>query len=143
LLPDSPKDHRKAGIIRSITKVQTNAIELDGCRLDLPKASLIEFTDKGFKIFHPGRRPLTEQEKNLIRNRPVDEKQMEIDCLSDGNVMYWREKAYYHKNNALYLFNGDKNRRLDNQSQIERDPENWMLIDTDVRGELALEYEFI
>jgi hypothetical protein len=57
--------------------------------------------------------------------------------------MYWREKAYYHKNNALYLFNGDKNRRLDNQSQIERDPENWMLIDTDVRGEPALEYEFI
>lgn len=138
-----PENNSHCGKIREVTKVQTNAIKIGESYLEFPRASLLEFTDNGFKIFHPGTRELTEHEKSLIRNEPRDEKQEEIDCLTDGSTMFYRRKAYYRNNNAEYLFGGDKNRRIDSRSQRTVNVDEWRIIDSSIKGELMLEYKFI
>jgi hypothetical protein len=135
---------------REVVKVQTNAVILidpdapgvgelrkkgKGSYLEFPKASLVEVTDKGFKIYDPGSRDLTEDEKAVIRMEPKDSTQDEIDMLVDGSVMFHRRKRYYEAMDFEYLFIGDKNRRINSHDRTK-------VIDSDVKGDLSLEYRF-
>ena len=106
-----------------------------GSFLDFPKASLLEVSDKGFKIFTAGSRDLTKEEKNVIANEPRDKKQEEIDMISDGSTMYWRRKQYYLEKGYDYLFNGTKDKRIDSNDRTK-------VIDSSVKGKLSLEYMF-
>jgi len=121
--------------IKEVVKVQGNGIyfKKDGSPsgkswLDFPKSSLLEITEKGFTIYGVGKRKLTEKEREIISNEPVDKKQDEIDMLTDGSMMFRRRKAYYKEKNADYLFGFFK----DN-----------MIRDNKVRGDKVLEYIFI
>jgi hypothetical protein len=129
---------------RELVKVQTNSwcfktAHKPAAWLDIPKASLLEITDNGFKIYGTGSRPLNAQEKALkdgyeaIRNR----KQEEIDMLSDGSTSYYQEKAYYREHNANYLMGHEKQRGM-------RYCFNTGLVqDDNIKGALELEYQFI
>lgn len=103
--------------------------------LEFPKASLLEVTDKGFKIFEAGRRDLTTEEKSIIANEPKDKKQEEIDLMSDGSAMFWRRKRYYIEKGFEYLYIGDKNKHIDSNDRTK-------VIDSSVKGKLSLEYAF-
>lgn len=48
------KDEFSIGKIRTITKIQTNAIFIDDARWDYPNSKLIEFVDENtFKFYYP------------------------------------------------------------------------------------------
>jgi hypothetical protein len=137
---------KKLPLKREVINVQSNGIHFidptkdrstqkRGSFLDFPKASLLEINEKGFKIFESGRRDLTKEEKGVIANEPRDAKQDEIDIMSDGSTMYWRRKRYYIEKGFEYLFNGDKNKRIDSNDRTK-------VIDSNVKGELSLEYIF-
>jgi hypothetical protein len=127
--------------IKEIGKVQTNAIAFkkgDGLSyLELPPASLLEFTEKGFKIYGIGTRDLTPKEKEVYDNRPIDPKQAEIDAYSDGNTMFYREKSYYQEKGMMHLTCYNKGKHMvwdENNIPKIKDPA--------VKGELNLEYIF-
>ncbi len=140
----------KSGARREVIEVQTNAIVLidpdspnmnklkknwNGSWLEFPKATLVEVTDKGFKMYMPGIRDLTEDEQKVIANEPRDDKQDEIDLLTDGSIMFHQRKRYYEEAGFGYLYIGDKNRRRYNRDKTK-------VVDSSVKGDLSLEYIF-
>jgi hypothetical protein len=130
---------------RKVVAVQTNGVcfvDPDDTNskksfLEFPKASLIEITDKSFKIYTSGLRDLTTEEKKIRDNIPKDTKQEHIDLMTDGSTMYWREKKYYIRNNAEYLM-GNKS-----EQGMRYDFNTSKIYDDNVKGDLSLEYEFI
>jgi len=128
---------------RKIIKVQSNAIVIEKLpgsgkesRLYFPPSSLIEITEKGFKIYYPGKRDLTLQELDCLINQPQDPKQEEIDALSDGNVMFWRREEYFKEHDALYL------RGYKEEKGLKYDFNDGKVRDNKIKGDLALEYIF-
>lgn len=129
--------------IRYVVKIQSNGIYLNedktatkGSFLEYPKASLLEVTEKGFKIFEAGERDLTDEEKKIKENEPKDEEQNKIDMMTDTNTMFYRKKRYYMESGFFYLFGTEKQqgkRYCFNDKKI---------IDDNIKGELSLEYEF-
>lgn len=136
------------GKTRYIVKKQTNGVYLNedktatkGSFLELnAKASLFEANDQGFKIYEAGNRPLTDSEQRILANvpskRPENQKQLEIDMLTDGSSMYWRDKAYYKENNAEYLHGTEYSRGMKYNYNTNT------VTDENVRGEVSLAYEF-
>jgi hypothetical protein len=132
------------GKIRYIVKTQTTGFYLNedknatkGTYLEFPKSSLLEITDKGFKIFLAGKRDLNEQENEVLSNMPKDEEQSKIDIMTDTNVMYYREKTYLIQKGMLYLKGNHAEKGLRFDSNTKK------IIDDSIKGELSLEYEFI
>lgn len=128
---------------RSVIKVQGNAIVIEkvpgaknGSWLYWPPGSLIEITDRGFKIFEAGDRDLTPEEKAIRENEPRDPKQEEIDALSDGSIMFWRQKRYYKEKNALHLFGTETVRGMRYNYNTGK------VRDNRVKGKVSLEYLF-
>ncbi len=79
------EDNPRLNLIRYIVKTQTNGVYLNidkdaknGSWLDFPKSSLFEETEKGFKIFFPIERDLTDEENKIKENEPKDEKQVKL-----------------------------------------------------------------
>jgi len=138
---------KEAKAILVVVKVQTNGVYLAPVEaqdrkswIDFPPASLLEVDDKGFRIYNIGTRPMNVEEQKVWDNVPVDKKQTEIDALSDGSTMFYRERAYFINAGFEYLFGGFTShnlnvKRLDHNSMLVKDPE--------VKGELILEYKFI
>ena len=131
---------------RSIIKVQSNAIVLEkipgvtgvknGSWLEFPPASLVEITENGFKFYYPGDRDLTSQEKEIMDNQPRDEKQEEIDAISDGNTMFWRRESYFKEKDAMHL------RGHEIVHGMRYNFNNGKVTDNKIKGDLALEYVF-
>lgn len=141
--PKKPGSSR-LGVTRYVVKVQTNGVYLNpdknastGSYLEFPPASLVEISDKGFKVYGIGERPLNEKEKEVIANRPRDEKQEYVDAMSDGNTMYYRTKNYYEKSGYGYLFSSEwqKGLRFNSSKNV--------VMDKSIRGPLEMEYEFV
>jgi hypothetical protein len=130
---------------RKVVKVQTNGIyfiDPDDTNsrksyLDFPKATLLEVTEKSFKIYNKGLRDLTAEEKKIKDNAPKDPKQSKIDIMTDGSTMYWREKRYYIQHNAEYLIGNKSERGMRYDFNMNK------VWDDNVKGKLALEYKFI
>jgi Icc-related predicted phosphoesterase len=139
-------NNNKLNVERFIIKTQGNGVYLNqdktalkGSFLEFPKASLFESTEKGFKIFEAGLRDLNETEKEVLNNIPKDDKQAEIDILTDGSVMFYREKEYFKEKGFEYLFGG-------NSTTIRGlyfDTNNNKIRDDSLKGNVILEYEFI
>ena len=130
--------------VRYVVKTQSNGVTLNedinaikGSFLEFPKNSLLEVTDKGFKVFECGERDLTEEEKRIMENQPKDEEQDRIDLMTDMNTMFYRRKAYFNESGYFYLFGTEKIKGKSfnfNKRNIR---------DDEIKGELSLEYEFI
>lgn len=142
------------GKIREVVKIQSNGVyfidpeaenaeELRqkgrGSFLEFPKATLLEITPNGFKIYNKGLRDLTKEEKSIKDGyeKIRDKKQEEIDMLSDGSTSWWRKKRYYIDNNMEYLMGHLT------QKGMRYDYNTGKVWDDNVRGELSLEYDWI
>ena len=134
----------KSGKLRKVVKVQSNGILVidpeaaepgRGSRLDFPRASLLEVNEIGFKIYQPGSRDLTPEEKAFKENEPRDQKQAEIDMMTDTNTMYYRRLAYYRGTEFEHLFQDKNGKRFDFNTK--------RVVDPAVKGDLVLAYEFI
>lgn len=144
---------RNIGIKRYVVKKNTVGFYLNkdknatkGSYLDWPKASLLEYENSTIKIYQAGKRPLTNEEKSILKNEPQDQKQDGIDALSDGSIMFYRRKKYYldHKK-FYYLFGVSKHRgrRLihGTKATIDNDTfSDWFIVDDDVKGKIGLTY---
>ena len=134
----------KSGKLRKVVKVQSNGILVidpeatepgRGSRLDFPRASLLEVNETGFKIYQPGSRDLTPEEKAFKENEPQDQKQAEIDMMTDTNTMWYRRLAYYRGTEFEHLFQDKNGKRFDFNTK--------RVVDPAVKGDLVLAYEFI
>jgi len=131
------------GLKRYVIKTNTTGIYLNenkealkGSFLDYPKASLLEFTEKGFNIYEAGYRPLTETEQEILNNTPRDQEQEERDVMTDTSVMWYRKKAYLKEKGFLYLdgHTEEKGLRYDYNTKMIRDEK--------IKGKLSLSYEW-
>jgi hypothetical protein len=130
--------------LREVGHVQSNSLcfrmgdKAKGSWLEFPPAARLEFTDKGFKIYGIGKRELTDKEKSVLDNVPRDPKQEEIDAYSDGNTMFYRERAYLKEKNMMHLTVYNKGRHL-----VYEENNHPMIKDPLIKGELELEYNWI
>jgi hypothetical protein len=132
----------KNPITKTVIKQQSNACVLalnetdkSGSWLYFPKSSLLSSENGILTIYDTGERELTAEEIDCINNEPKDEKQAEIDAISDGSVMYWRRKAYYDKTPFSYLFTEKNGKRIsfNNGKKMLKDPA--------VKGQPILKYK--
>ena len=142
------RDGKNLDESRRVKKLQTNSICFEkninnewvgSTWLDMPKSSLLEFDGKTAKIYLPALRDLTEEEKRIMDNEPKDQKQQDLDAISDGSVMYHRKKTYYEYSGKFYLFGTEKQdgKRLTTRDGIDK------IEDSDLKGQLNLVYEFV
>ena len=135
------RNSEKVSLDRTVVKIQSNGVWVskDGNKpswLEYPKSTLLGITPNGFRIYWRGKRPLTPEEKRIRDNAPEDQKQAEIDALTDGSTMYWRVKRYFKEHNAEYLMGTVF------ECGMRYDPNTGMVDDDKVKGDLSLEYEF-
>ena len=137
-------NNKRLNLLRYVIKTQTNGIYLaedknatKGSFLELPKASLMDFTEGILSIYTTGLRDLTEEEKQIIANQPKDEEQSRIDMISDGSTMFYREKAYFKEKNAEYLFLGNSKVIMG----LSFDSNNNKVRDETLKGDLDLKYK--
>jgi hypothetical protein len=134
------------GKVRYVVKSNTQGIYLNedknaekGNYLEFPKASLLEITEKGFKMYCPGKRELTEKEKEIVDNQPSNREEnkeiAERDLLTDGSSTFWMDKRYFKENNAEWYWGLSRGLRFDSNDR--------KMIDDKIKGELSLEYEFV
>lgn len=73
--------------------------------LDIPCASLVEYTDDYLTIYNPGLRDLTPDEQAVFDEWESmrDHRQEEIDMLTDGSTTYWRRKYFFIDKGYEYL----------------------------------------
>lgn len=97
-----PAKHSFIGVVRYVVKKNSVGFYLNadrqaakGSYFDYPKSSLLEYDGKTIKIYQSGIRPLTEEEKQIMKNEPRDDKQQEIDMMTDGSTMFYRGKRYF------------------------------------------------
>lgn len=115
--------------------------------LDIPKASLVEYTDNELIIYNYGyRKPTAKEQKildewNEIKNTKDYQERSNIDILNDGSSTYWQEKRFFEDNNAEYLmgFERQKGCCLDFNRQNDGKPD--FISDESVKGEPILKYK--
>jgi hypothetical protein len=127
---------------RTVKKCQTNAVcfTTDTGKdswLTFPPASLVTIEGDTFTFHADGLRPLTVSEKEILDNQPRDAKQEELDCLSDGNTMYYRRCSYFKGLGAEYMQGTSKNGKC-----LVWDKDNNPLIrDASIKGTRLLVYK--
>jgi len=146
---------RNINIPRFVVKKSTVGICLNpnknvnkGSYVDFPAASLLEYDGETIKIYNSGNRPLTEGEKQIIINQPRDDKQDEIDIMTDGSTMFYRRKSYFQKSGKYYLFGTEiqAGKRLiqGTRKTIEDGSwSDWAIDDNKCKGEIALVYKIV
>lgn len=115
--------------------------------LQLPKASLVEYTDDRLTLYYPGyRKPNTEEQKaldewNKIRETKEFKDQLEIDCLTDGSSTYYREKWFFEDRNLNYLRGLDEERGLKLDFNRKNSGCEDFIRDANIRGEVDMQYK--
>jgi len=125
---------------REVVKVQSNSWcfkteQKPASWLPIPKASLLEFDGTFIRIYAPGKRPPTEQEKSIIAGWvKLRDKEAE---MTDGSGQFSREQQYYSQFKALYLagYREERGMRFDHHSGL--------VCDEKVKGDLELVYKLI
>lgn len=130
---------------RSITKVQTNAIYLygeenggRGSFLQLPPASLMEYTGDALLIFNPGVRDMTQEEKDNVKRAEIELKRYEEE--NPYSEPYWHMKDFYSKCTTPWIYSGSgeiKGKRAGQGSLTGK------IIDNAIKGKLILQYKVI
>ena len=137
-----PSANPNIGVTRYVVKAQSNSVAFNadknaktGSWWEFPPASLVEITPTGFKVYEPARRPLNAEEQAVMDKQPVDAEQQQIDVMTDGNVMYYRRKDYFENAGYGYLYN--------HNWEKGKLYSNGVVLDKSIKGNLALEYEFV
>ena len=129
---------------RYIIKTQSNGIYLadekdaeKGSFLELPRASLVEYTDETIKVFEPAIRELTDDEKTILENmpsyRPENKELCERDIMCDMNSTYWLDKAYTKRENSDWYWGESRGLYYMRSEQKMRD--------ASIKGKLSIEYK--
>lgn len=116
--------------------------------LDLPKASLVEYTDEYLRIYSAGYR-----EPNAAEQRVLDEwsviqsteryqMQAEVDALLDGSSTYWEMVSFFQKHDMKYLMGFEKQRGLVLDFNKRNAGDKAFIQDENIRGEISMEYRF-
>jgi len=146
-LVESPTmvSHKWLNIKRYVIKKQGNGVYLSpdkndtkGSFLEFTNAKLTEYDGKEIRVYQPGNRELTAQEKHALDNcpskRPENKEIVEIDIMTDGSRSYWMDKEYYQNIGMEYLENSRGTKRVDwNRDSIT-------IIDEQIKGNLLLRY---
>ena len=135
---------KKVTLPREVVKIQSNGVWMKrpdspkNSFLEYPKASLLEISMGGFKIYNTGKRPLTTQEKSVKVGfeKIRDKKQEAEDIMTDSTTSYWQAKRYYIQHNAEYLMGSTTQRGM------RYDHNTGFVYDDNVKGDLVLEYVF-
>lgn len=111
--------------------------------LRIDRASLLEYTEDTLTIYNEGFRDLNSDEKAImnewkeIANTPENIKQYEIDALTDGSQMFYKEKAFFHNKGYSYLMGFEEEKGLKynfNTKQIK---------DKSIKGTISMQYKLI
>lgn len=135
--------NRLIGIKRYIVATQGNGIYLNadkeakgGSFLDFPKASLLEYDGETLKIFDAGYRDLTPEEQAILDNKPSkraeNQKQAEIDMMTDGSTTFYMDKAYFDEKDANWYWRETKGLYY---------VRNGKMRDASIKGTLCLAYK--
>lgn len=115
--------------------------------LQIPKASLVEYTDEMLTIYFPGyRKPNAKEQKildewNAITETKQYQNQLEIDCLSDGSSTYYQKRAFFNARNANYLMGFDEERGLRLDVNKRNAGHEDIIRDASIRGMIAMQYK--
>ena len=127
---------------RSIVKVQTNAIYLEGQEnrgkgsyLGLPAASLMDYDGKVLSIYNPGIREMNEEEKDNVAKADAErERYQKENPYSDS---FWHMKYWYQNCSTPWIYFGCDEVKGKKAAQGENIGK---IIDNSIRGELVLQY---
>ena len=135
---------------RKVKKIQTNAFALETPNksgeswIYLDYASLVDYNGKTLTIYNPGyRKPTLEEQRILMEWDKITktedyQKALERDCLTDGSSCYWRKRAFFEKNNAIYLCGWEEQRGMKMCVNSDHLGE---ILDQKVRGTVSLKYD--
>ena len=136
---------------RKIGKVQSNGMYLvngegEKSFLELPRASMMEYDGKELRVYNPGYREMTNQEKavmeewNKIQNTEDYKKRAIADLYSDGSSTYWQKEKFFMERGMEHL-TGDlcKGAKLDFYRYSEGEKE--CILDEKVKGMAILVYK--
>ena len=149
LIESSIPNHRNLNIPRYIVKANTVGVQLNpdkdatkGSHMDFPsKAALLTYEDDTFSLHLPAHRPLTAEEQRVMdtmpSHLPENAKQCEIDIMTDGSQMFWRDKKHCSDNHMEYL-NGSETVRGLRYDCNEKD-----IIDESLKGPVELKYKIL
>ena len=128
--------------ISPVIKVLSESVVLkrDGkeSSLDIPFASLIEYTGTTLKVFDMGKRPLNEIEQKVlfewrkIENTPEYQERARIDVLTDSSMTFYRQKKFFASSPCPYLFEDSKRFRYTMGNDF--------IYDAQVKGKCILKY---
>lgn len=110
-------------------------------RLDLPPASLVEYTDNSLTLYYAGHRELTTDEKAIIdewkkvSSTPEFKKRADYDMLTDGSSTYYEKKLFFSERNSEYLMG------FETQRGMIWDWNKHMVRDDKIKGEVMMKYE--
>lgn len=136
---------------RSVSKIQTNSISLDGSWLDIPAASLVEYDGDTIKIYDVGYRHLTAEEQAVMEEwRKITQTERYKqdaynDIMTDGSTTYYQDKRFFENSKYPYLNdcsdfkNGKKYTNvifLENNCRLEGD----FILDKSIKGLLLMAY---
>lgn len=115
--------------------------------MDVPKASLVDYTDDELIIYTYGyRKPTIQEQKildewNKIQNTKEYREQSNIDILTDGSSTYWQKKKFFRDNNAEYLMGFERQRGCCLDFNRQSDGKLDFISDESVKGEPILKYK--
>lgn len=109
--------------------------------LRIERASLLEYTEDTLTIYNEGFRDLNSDEKAImnewkeIANTPESIRQREIDLLTDGSQMFYKEKAFFHNKGYLYLMG------FDEEKGLKYDFNTKQIRDKNIKGTISMQYK--
>lgn len=114
--------------------------------LELPKASLVEYSEDYLRIYKAGyREPNAVEQKVLDAWKAIEDtadyqKRAEIDALTDGSSTYWQEVSFFREHGMEYLMGHQKQRGLSLDFNRRNRGEKAFIRDESIRGEIEMEY---
>lgn len=137
--------------VRKVGKVNTVGCQLISSSgresyLEIPRSSLVDYSDDELIIYTPGYREPTEEEEEVMNewSKIADsddyKERAKIDLLTDGSSTYYQEKKFFTDKNMLYLMMKDKNGKGIEFAKRNNGDKEW-LADPAVKGEKILVYK--
>lgn len=109
--------------------------------LQLPKATLVEYTDNLLTIYNPGERELNENEKQVMnewekvtQTKEYKEKSL-ADIHTDSDMTFWKKIGFFRERDMIYLTGTETVRGMKYNAY------NGKVIDDNIRGNICMQYE--
>lgn len=115
--------------------------------LEIPKASLVEYTDNDLKIYYAGYREPNESEKRILKewneiaSTEGYKKELEDDLYTDGSTTFYREQWFFQRHNAEYLMGLHYQRGMKLDFCRRANGDKNFIYDEKIKGEICMEYK--